>query len=180
MLKNEKFTLTEKIFRQTNCLVTSLINTLLSRKFCKKKCDSKFLQFTHCAQCRNLQIFPHDFLQKFCQINFFTVKLYCKSIWRKIFEVGKNFRSYHTLYVHVHTYCGNYGILMPPFFSEKFRESNVSLKKNFTLNWFDGKICIPVNFSFFHTVDTGRSAQFNDFSPHHIFCKNSVNSTFSL
>ena len=34
--KNEKFTLTGKIFRETNTLVKSLLKTLLSRKFCQK------------------------------------------------------------------------------------------------------------------------------------------------
>ena len=42
--------------------------------------------------------FPHDFLLKFRQINFFTKELYCKSIWRKIFAVGENFRNYHTVF----------------------------------------------------------------------------------
>ena len=42
--------------------------------------------------------FPHhDILQNFRQINFFTKELYCKSIWRKIFAVGKNFRNFHTV-----------------------------------------------------------------------------------
>jgi len=39
------------------------------------------------------KFFPHDFLQKFCQINFVTKELYCKSIWRKNFEVGEYIRS---------------------------------------------------------------------------------------
>ena len=37
--KNEKFTLTEKIFRQINSLVTSLVknvHVLISRNFCQK------------------------------------------------------------------------------------------------------------------------------------------------
>ena len=41
--------------------------------------------------------FPHEFLQKFRQINFFTKELYCKSIWRKNFAVGENFWNYHTV-----------------------------------------------------------------------------------
>ena len=40
------------------------------------------------------KFFPHDFLQKFRQINFFTKELYCKSIWRNIFSVGENFWNY--------------------------------------------------------------------------------------
>ena len=43
------------------------------------------------------KFFPHDFLQKFRQINFFTKELYCKSIWRKIFAVGENFWNFHTV-----------------------------------------------------------------------------------
>ena len=35
--------------------------------------------------------------------------------------------------------CGNHGILLPRFFSQKFRQINVLLN-NFTINWFDGKI----------------------------------------
>ena len=34
--KNEKFTLTEKKFRQINCLVISLVKPMLSRNFCEK------------------------------------------------------------------------------------------------------------------------------------------------
>ena len=34
--KNEKFSLTKKIFRQINSLVISLVKTLLSRNFCQK------------------------------------------------------------------------------------------------------------------------------------------------
>ena len=37
---NEK-TLTEKLFRKTNCLVFSLVKTLLSQNFCEKRCESK-------------------------------------------------------------------------------------------------------------------------------------------
>ena len=38
-------------------------------------------------------------------------------------------------------------------FSQNYRESNFLLK-SFTLNWFDEKICLVVNFSIFHTVYT--------------------------
>ena len=44
------------------------------------------------------KFFPHDILQKFRQINFFTKELYCKSIWRKNFAVGENFWNYHTVF----------------------------------------------------------------------------------
>ena len=42
------------------------------------------------------KFFPHDILQKFRQINYFTKEFYCKSIWRKIIAVGENFRNFHT------------------------------------------------------------------------------------
>ena len=47
--KNEKFSLTKKIFRQSNALVISLIKTLLSRNFCQK-CVTLFKseQFPNC------------------------------------------------------------------------------------------------------------------------------------
>ena len=35
--KNEKFGLTEKIFRQINSLVFSVVKTLLSRDFCQRR-----------------------------------------------------------------------------------------------------------------------------------------------
>ena len=35
-VKNQKFTLTEEIFRQINYLVISLVKTLVSRNFCQK------------------------------------------------------------------------------------------------------------------------------------------------
>ena len=40
---------------------------------------------------------PTMFLQKFRQSNFFTKELYCKLISRKFFEVGVNFRNFHTV-----------------------------------------------------------------------------------
>ena len=39
---------------------------------------------------------PTNFLQKFRQSNFFTKELHCKLISRKFFEVGVNFRHYHS------------------------------------------------------------------------------------
>ena len=61
------------------------------------------------------KFFPHDFLQKFRQSNFFTEELYCKLISRKNFQVGVNFRHYLTLpwenFSFFHFYC---------FFTDKF------------------------------------------------------------
>ena len=48
--------------------------------------------------CKFEKFFPHDILEKFRQINFFTKELYCKSIWRKIFAVGENFRNFHPVW----------------------------------------------------------------------------------
>ena len=42
MWKNEKFTLTEKIFREVKSLVTSLVNTLLSHNFQQKSVRENF------------------------------------------------------------------------------------------------------------------------------------------
>ena len=43
--KNEKFGLTEKIFRQINSLVICLVKPLLSRNFCRKTVRLKFHNF---------------------------------------------------------------------------------------------------------------------------------------
>jgi len=37
-------------FREIN----SLVNTLLSRNFCKKKCENKFSWFPHCVKCTSI------------------------------------------------------------------------------------------------------------------------------
>ena len=58
-----------------------------------------FRKWRVCHSVEICKFFPHDILQKFRQINFFTKELYCKSIWRKIFAVGENFRNFHTVYV---------------------------------------------------------------------------------
>ena len=49
-------------------------------------------------------------------------------------------RNFCQKYVRVNSYthCENYGILLPRFILQKFRQINVLLK-NFTINWFDGK-----------------------------------------
>ena len=43
------------------------------------------------------KIFPHDFLAKIPSKCFFTKELYYKLISRKFFEVGVNFRNFHTV-----------------------------------------------------------------------------------
>ena len=58
ILENIKFTLIEKIFRQINSLVISLVKTLISRKICQKSVRVNFHNFhAHTAHC-NLRIFP--------------------------------------------------------------------------------------------------------------------------
>ena len=57
--KNEKFTLTEKIFRQITYLVLSFVKTLLWQNFCQKSVRVNFRNFhTHCVV-EKLEIFIH-------------------------------------------------------------------------------------------------------------------------
>ena len=58
--KNAKFSLTEKIFREINSLVTSLVILLISRNFCQKSMRENFRNFhtVHTAQCENFANFP--------------------------------------------------------------------------------------------------------------------------
>ena len=93
---------------------------------------------------------PTIFLKKFRQINVFTKKLYCESIWRKNFAVGENFRNYHTV---TSSHCGNYRIFLSQwkissneFFSNFF--SKMLLSRNFCQK------CVRVNFRNFLTVFT--------------------------
>ena len=50
--KNEKFFLTEKIFRKINSLVTYLVKSLLSRNFCQKcvRENSRNFHTVHCVR----------------------------------------------------------------------------------------------------------------------------------
>ena len=57
--KNAKFTLTEKIFRQINSLVISLVKSLFSRNFCQKSVRENFRNF-HTVRF----IFQHGLLNK--------------------------------------------------------------------------------------------------------------------
>ena len=40
---------------------------------------------------------PTIFLKNFVKVTFFTIELYCKLISREFFQVGVNFRHYHTV-----------------------------------------------------------------------------------
>ena len=58
--KNEKFSLTEKKFRQIIYLVISIVKLMLSRNFCEKSVRDNFCNFhtVHCsAHCDNFWIF---------------------------------------------------------------------------------------------------------------------------
>ena len=59
------------------------------------------------------------------------------------------------------THYGNFGILNSAtvVFSQKFLQINVILK-NFSLNWFDEKKCVAVNFLLFHTRISSYSQNF--------------------
>ena len=92
MSKNEKFTLTEKISSKHLHSNFFSSNPLLSRNFCQKCVRVNFHNFhtVHCA---------HVILTKFSSKKLFLTK----------------FSSKH---IEVQTHCGNYGILLPPFFRQ--------------------------------------------------------------
>ena len=63
--KNEKLSLTQKIFRQINSLVTYLVKSLLSRNFyqkCKKENSRDFHTTVHTVEITG--IYSHAFLAK--------------------------------------------------------------------------------------------------------------------
>ena len=51
---------------------------------------------------------PQNFLKKVRQINVFTKELYCKSIWRKNFQVGENLWNYHTVRENRIAFCSTF------------------------------------------------------------------------
>ena len=63
-VKNDKFSLTDKKFRQINSLVISLVKTLLSRNFCQKKARMG-VQSSSGAHCGVCEIFVSRFFEKF-------------------------------------------------------------------------------------------------------------------
>ena len=81
--KNEKFTLTEIIFRQINSLVIYLVNALLSRNFCQKSVRVNFRNF-HTVH------FWFKIFQSQSQFLYWLLKPTIKQ---------KNFANY------IHTYC---------------------------------------------------------------------------
>ena len=78
--------------------------------------------------------------------NQFIAKFFSKTlIWRNFCKkyVAVKFRNFHNVFPQF-PHC-----FTTKIFYQKFRQINVLLKKNFTINWSDGKIiCLAVNFSF--------------------------------
>ena len=87
--KNEKFSLTEKKIREINSLVTSLVKTLLSRKFYQKSVRENFRNFHTVASGRHGILISHFLLKNFVKPTF-SLKLKkpnCKLISRIIGQV---------------------------------------------------------------------------------------------
>ena len=108
--------------------------------------EREFVAFLHsqCGKTRNS--LPH----KYFTSNQLTVKFFSKTlIWRIFCEktVAVNFRNYHT----VRTLLWKLWNFTVTVFIQNFCQINVLLK-NFTVNWFDEKICVAENLSFFHTL----------------------------
>ena len=76
MWKNEKFSLTEKKFRQINYLVISLAKPSFSRNFCGKSVR-EFLQFPRTVQCDTVWNTEKFSLteKKFRQISYLVISL---------------------------------------------------------------------------------------------------------
>ena len=83
--KNEKCSLTKKIFRQCqiNSLVTYLVKSLLSRNFCQKCVRENSRNFhTVLWKLRNFTV--TIFSQKFRQLNFLLKKIFYEiNVWKK-------------------------------------------------------------------------------------------------
>ena len=73
------------------------------------------------------KFFPHDFFAKISSKWLITKELYCILISQKFFEVGVNFRHYHTV-----------EHLLSRFFGKNFVKATHLLKKSHK-RWFDGK-----------------------------------------
>ena len=84
MWKNEKFGLTEKIFRQINSLVICIVKTLLSRKFCQKSVRLNFYNFhtVNSAQCGNYG----NSLSRIFGKNFVKVKILLNKLLKSWFD----------------------------------------------------------------------------------------------
>ena len=81
--KNEKNSLTKRIFRQINSVVVSQLKTLLSQNLCEK-CErlsrSNFLTVCVPHSIKITKFYFHGFFTNFPSNQRFTKELYCKSI----------------------------------------------------------------------------------------------------
>ena len=124
MWKNEKFSLTEKIFRQINSLVTYLVKPLFSRNFWQK-----------CVRenSRNFHTVHGDssiFQQKFRETNAIANKS-CNLISRNFAKkVG------HKAIWVSEPQCGNYGNSLSRIFGKNFVKVTILLNK-LLKSWFD-------------------------------------------
>ena len=97
--KNEKFSLTKKIFRQINSLVISLVKLLLSQNFCQKCVRVNFRNFhtVYSTLWKFLNFTATVFSQKFRQINVLLKNFTIRLIWRKKICKAENFSFFHTV-----------------------------------------------------------------------------------
>ena len=96
--KLQKFTLTEKKFRQINYLVISLVKTLLSRNFCQKWVRVNFRSFrTRLTLWKNEKFSLTE--KKFRQITYLVIYLVKPMLSRNFCEksVIENFCNFHTV-----------------------------------------------------------------------------------
>ena len=97
------------LHRQFFSIIGERIKKVLQqKKLCEQCYQLNFCNFTissidipwNCAKENNEETsFSRNFHQNSVKLTFsnFTKELYCKSIWRKIFTVGENFRNFHTV-----------------------------------------------------------------------------------
>ena len=102
MWKNEKFALTEKLFRQINSLVISLVKMLLSRNFCQRSVRERISVISTllllCALTEKIfleinslvkkPLVSRKFCQKCVKVNFRNFKFHYK-----ISQVAEFYRS---------------------------------------------------------------------------------------
>ena len=86
MWKNEKFSLTKKIFRQINFLVTYLVKSLLSRNCCQKCVRENSRNFHTVLHTNNFHIIVSQIFSVMLDILHSRIMLYCiVFISRKLF-----------------------------------------------------------------------------------------------
>ena len=97
--KFQEFSLTEKIFREINSLVTSLVKTLVSRNFCQKRVreNSRNFHIVHCTVGKNKKFS----LSKKTRSNQFFTSLFSKTVtFTKFLRWMRrdNSRNFQTVY----------------------------------------------------------------------------------